>query len=262
MNKKADLLSDALEVFVVVHDQDLLLECEQDGRFSGISRLRYIFVGPRPNDKLTGRRNIVIARDLADNIEAYPHLLSFTGWYAVARNDLAGTRYVALLEYDVALTTGFVSTTLAALRERRRIVGYVPFPLSHPMYLHATPWFIRALAEVYDIDVVAMMRDYLAAGGTDQWTATSNAAMAADDLRALVEWMLPLTRVYRHDPIGAHVHERTLKVFSLLRQIESLYLPDLLTHAQKRSHKIFALSQSEAGQRAMKTGPSARDGVI
>lgn len=260
MNEKTHL-PDELEAFVVVHDQDLLLECEQDGRFSSVPRLRYLFVGPRPNDKLTGRDDVVIARHLGDNIEEYPQLLSFTGWYAVARNDLASARYVSLLEYDVTLAAGFVSKTLAALREGRGIVGYVPFRLSHPMYLHATPWLIRALGEVYDIDVVRLISNHLAAGGADQWTATSNTSLAAADLRALVDWLLPLTRVYRHDPIGAHVHERALKVFCLLQQKENRYLPDLLTHAQKRSHKIFALSQEEARQRAMGTRPSASEGV-
>lgn len=247
MNNLAD---DELEVFVVIHDQDLLLQCEQDGRFSGIPRLRYVFVGRRPIDKLAGRSDLVIARDLADNIEQYPNLLSFTGWYAVARNNLATTRYLSLLEYDVTLQADFVSKTLVVLSERGGIVGYVPFPLSHPMYLHATPWLIPALAEVYDIDVVRLIRHYLDGGGADLWTATSNASLSAADLKAVVDWILPLTRVYRHDPIGAHVHERTLKVFCLRHGIENHHLPDLLKHAQERSHRIFALSRQEALQRA------------
>jgi hypothetical protein len=255
---RADV-SDELEAFVMVHDQDLLLECERLGRFSALPRMRYVFLGGRPTDEVATRRDVVIARSLPDHLEQYPHLLSFTGWYAVARNHLATSRYVALLEYDVTLSPGFRSQTVAALLNRRCIAGYIPFPLSHPMYLHATPWLIRALAEVYQIDAVRLIGDHLAAGGLDRWTATSNASMAAVDLAALVDWILPLTRVYRHEPIGAHVHERLLKIFCLLNDLENVYLPDLLTHTQARSHQIFALSRDEAAQRA-RTTPLSTDG--
>ena len=256
MNQLAD---DELEVFVVIHDQGRLLQCEQDERFFGIPRRRYVFVGPRPIDKLAGREDVVIARDLPDNIEQYPNLLSFTGWYAVARNHLATTRYVSLLEYDVTLRADFVAKTLALLRERAGIVGYVPFQLSHPMYLHATPWLIPALAEIYGLDVVQLVSEYLDRGGADLWTATSNASLSASDLKAVVDWILPLTRVYRHDPIGAHVHERTLKVFCLRHGIESHYVPDLLKHAQERSHQIYALSRQEALRRATEMRPEGKD---
>jgi hypothetical protein len=123
------------------------------------------------------------------------------------------------------------------------------------MYLHATPWLIRALAEVYQVDAVQLVRDHLAAGGLDQWTATTNASMSVGDLCAFVAWMLPLTRLYRHDSIGAHVQERALRIFCLLQNRENIYLPDLLTHAQARSHKIFALSREEAAGHASKLPP-------
>ncbi len=249
-------LPDELEVIVMVHDQDLLLNCESEGRFAAIPRLRYVFLGSGPVDKLAGREELIVARHLPDNIEEHNlHLLSFTGWYAVARNGLATTRYLALLEYDVKIAAGFFERTLEALRAHGGIVGYVPFPLSHPMYLHATPWLISALAEAHGIDLSRMIRDHLAAGGADEWTATTNAAMAVGDLRAIVDWLVPVTRIYRHDPIGAHVHERTLKVFCLLHGIENRLLPGLLTHVQARSHQIFALSRAEAEQRARATEP-------
>lgn len=243
-----------IELFVMVHDQDLLLECESDGRFEPIARRRYVFLGPRPVDKLTGRTDVIVARDLADNMEEHANLLSFTGWYAVARNHLATGRYISLLEYDVALAPNFIEETLAALGEQDDLVGYVSFPLSHPMYLHATPWLIPTLAEVYEIDAVRLIDEHLASGGLDRWTATTNASMSAATLAAVVDWIVPLTVVYRHDPIGAHVHERLLKIFGLLNDQPGRYLPSLLTHAQKRSHQIFAHSWEEARQRAPATG--------
>ena len=214
-----------------------------------------MFVGGGGIDMLRGRSDVVVARLLTDNIEHYPTLLSFTGWYAVARNGLATSRFVSLIEYDVDIRAGFVAGTLESLRDRSRIVGYVPFPLSHPMYLHATPWLSSALASVYGIDVAQLVRRHLAAEGRDEWTATSNASMATSSLHAFVDWFLPLSEVFRHDPIGAHVHERTIKVFCLLNGLDNFLLPDVLVHRQRRAHGIFALSQEEAARLAKAARP-------
>jgi hypothetical protein len=166
--------------------------------------------------------------------------LSFTGWYAVARNDLTDARWVALLEYDVELSSRFHEETMTALPAGHRLVGYVPFPLTHPMYLHATPWLSPVLKHVHGIDVERVIHDHLEAGSADMWTATTNQSLALDDLRRFVEWFLPASELFRHDPVGAHVHERTLPVFCKVMGIENVHLPGILDHRQARSHGIIA----------------------
>jgi hypothetical protein len=86
--------------------------------------------------------------------------------------------------------------------------------------------------------MVEIIGAYLKAGGKDEWTATSNASMRTADLGPIVDWILPLTCVYRHDREGAHVHERTLKVFGLLNGIENYCVADILVHRQEESHGI------------------------
>ncbi len=49
-----------------------------------------------------------------------------------------------------------------------------------------------------------------------------------------------------YDPVGAHVHERAVKVFCLLNGIEGLLLPDLLIHHQERSHQIIPNTREKA----------------
>jgi len=239
-----------IETFVIVHDQEVLLACEREGRFAGLPSYRYLFVGPRDVSSLTERENVIVARELPDNIEAYPNLLSFTGWYAVARNRLCRSPRVTLLEYDVRLAPDFFPRNLSLLSGRRSVVGYVPFPLSDPLYLHATPWLIPALRSAHGVDVAQLVQSHLDAGGADQWTATTNASMATADLEEFVAWFVPASRFFRHDPIGAHVHERAVPVFCLLKGLENLLLPDVLKHRQARSHGIRGRSRAEAQKEA------------
>jgi len=228
-----------LETFVIVHSDELVLACEAEGRFADLPSYRYLFVGHGDVSRLQ-HLDVIVARDLPDNIEQHVHLLSFTGWYAVARNSLTDARWVALLEYDVSLAPDFFETTLDALQTGRRLVGYIPFPLTHHMYLGATPWLSPVLAKVHGIDVEQVIQHRLAAGGDDMWTATTNQALAGEDLRQFVDWFLPASVYFRHDPVGAHVHERTLPMFCETQGIENVLIPDVLEHRQQRSHGIIA----------------------
>jgi hypothetical protein len=229
---------DDIETFVIIHDQHLLLKYQQQGRFSSLRRLTYLFVGPRATDLLDDREDVIVARRLPDNIEQFPSLLSYTGWYSIARNKLAATRYVAVLEHDVTVSARFEDETLTALRGGHSIAGYLALGLTHPLYLQVTPWLARSLELAYGVDVRDMIRDHLRRGGTDQWTTSTNHAMRVDDLAGFVDWFLPVTEVFRHDPMGADVHERAIPVFCLLNRIEDRYLPGVLEHEQVASHGI------------------------
>jgi hypothetical protein len=244
------LVRDEIETFVIIHDQQLLLEYEQQRKFPEIRRLRYVFVGSGAVSLVSERDDVIVARLLPDNIEQYPNLLSFTGWYAIARNKLITMDYVAVLEHDAFVSTKFERETVLALRGTHSIVGYLALGLAHPLFLHAGDWLVRSLAETYDIDVIGLVRGHLKRGGVDQWTTTTNHAMRADDLAAFVDWFLPLTPLFRHDPAGSYVHERAIPVYCLLNHIEDRYVPGVLEHAQVASHGIGGPSYEEVRRRA------------
>jgi hypothetical protein len=239
-----------IETFVMVHDQGLVLECEREGRFAGLPSYRYLFLGAGDVSRLEGARNVIVARELEDNIEQHPEMLAFTGWYAVARNRLAEAERVTLLEYDVQVSAGFVDATLACFERGKRLVGYVGFPLSHPMYLFATPCLLPALRQAHGLDAWELVQDHLASGGSDVWPATTNASLSSSDLADFVEWFLPVSRLLRDEPMAAHVHERALPLYCMVCGLEYVVVEGALHHDQKRSHGILARSWDEAGAEA------------
>jgi len=240
---------DDLEVLVVVHDPSIIEELEAEQHFSMLPDYRYILVGS--DDRYADSdfqcpAKTIVARRLPTNIEEHRHLLAFTAWYAIAKNGLVNAKFVSILEYDVDVDRDFHQRTIRALKEGHRMLGYVPFALTHPQYLYATAWFTESLAEVYNIDAAAMVRRHLSSGGADLWTATTNLSMRLVDLEGFVDWFLPLSRVFRHDPVGAHVHERCVPIYCMSRGIENYHLPGLLQHHQKRSHGAFVKTLEEA----------------
>ncbi len=253
---------DDLEVFVVVHDPSIIEKLEAEQHFSMLPNYRYILVGyddRHANSDFQCPAKSIVAQLLPTNIEEHRYLLAFTAWYAIAKNGLARAKLVSILEYDVDVDRDFHHRTIHALQERHRMLGYVPFPLTHPQYLYATAWFTDALAEVYNIDAAAMVHRHLSSGGADLWTATTNLSMRLNDLEDFVDWFLPLSRIFRHDPVGAHVHERSVPIYCMNRGIENYYLPGLLQHHQKRSHgaRVKTLEEAQRIAREIQHGREA-----
>jgi hypothetical protein len=57
-------------------------------------------------------------------------------------------------------------------------------------------------------------------------------------LNKFVDWFLPMTEIFRHDPFGAYVHERAFFIFCVLNKINIRHLPNILEHKQLASHGI------------------------
>lgn len=89
------------ETFIFVHDQQIVLDYKAAGKFAELPGVRYVFLGQRPVDLIRDLPDVVIARELKDNIEHLPNLVAWTGWYAVVRNGLATAEIVNLFEYDI-----------------------------------------------------------------------------------------------------------------------------------------------------------------
>jgi hypothetical protein len=94
------------QTFIFVHDQYIVLDYLAAGKFDQLPDVQYVFLGQRPVDLLdqfVGEKKVIVARNLPNNIEHYPNLVAWTGWYSIARNGLITADIVNLFEYDVNL---------------------------------------------------------------------------------------------------------------------------------------------------------------
>ena len=265
---KTKLSNNKMDVFIICHDQDIILNLEQDKVFSCLPRYSYLFVGDSPTDKIKHQKNVIICNQLKHNIEQYKNLVSFTAWYAVHKNKLAKSNYVALLEYDSVLKTDFYAKTIASMsletfagfnkamlfspeffnlvsagdKDILQVIKDDPdFPVFNIYYLDAAPLVGELLRRIYGIDIRELLvRHYLSTGDAF-WYPVSNAVLPTKVLNDFVEWYLPIGLDCPELPLIAHVHERSMKVFSVLNQVPQFMIEDVLEHRQLKSHKIEAL---------------------
>jgi len=200
--------------FIFVHDQQIALDYIAAGKFSDLPDVKYCFLGMRPTEQIEQLPNVIIARDLPDNIEHFPNLVAWTGWYALVRNGLIKTDLVNLFEYDVNVVGEWVQSSESC--------GY----FWHP-YADETWWNYNGIQ--YELHKVT--RRVL----PNELPMTSNYTLSIQILNGFVQ------------NFTKHIESRNLKpnyIYSghVIERICSAYMQDnvwknkLLTHLYADSH--------------------------
>ena len=233
---------DDLEVFIVCHDQNIIVEYESTNKFKSLPLYRYLFVGSGSVDLIKNNLKVIICRELKDNIEEFKYLVSFTAWYVLVKNDIIKTQYISILEYDVDLSQDFYQKNLDCLRRNSdSFIGYVVWPLTSPLFLYATHWHPLAIEHVYGFNIKELVYKHIEITKKNSWCSTTNCTLNIDNLKIFVDWFIPVTEMFKTYPLGAHVHERAIKTYAIIYNKKTFYIPGVLLHQQKKSHGIEAL---------------------
>lgn len=230
-----------LSVIVTIHDQSLLLEYEAQKKFELLSNcVTYMFVGKGDVDKVDKKSNVIIARDLHDNIEDYKFLIDFTSWYACVRNSIELREYVSLIQYDVNLSLDFQEKTLGLLKNSpESVLGYAPVEMKNRNFIRDTlgyPPLLKSCKAVYGIDIGQLLRVNIKYADDKLWPATNNVAMHRDTLKDFVRWFTPIAMHIGNHKLVGHSFERAIKLFCILTGRQNIYDPNLLKHFQLNSH--------------------------
>jgi hypothetical protein len=95
------------KTFIFCHDAEIVKNCINEGRFDLFDDCRWVMLGPRDFSSIAHIPDLIIARDLPDNIEHHRNLVAWTGWYALARNGyIHKGDIVNLFEYDLTSNMG------------------------------------------------------------------------------------------------------------------------------------------------------------
>ncbi len=229
-------------IIVTIHDQDLVLKYEVAGKFNNLKvPVTYVFVGMGAVDKLESLTNVIVARDLIDNIETHKFLVDFTSWYACARNNILIGDFVSLIQYDVVISSDFATKSAEMMhREPEGILGYIPEEMTNRNFIRDNMGYAplrEACLAVYGFDIKPLLKMNLKRSDDKQWPATNNVAMHRNTLKDFVRWFTPLAmHMGNHKPVG-HAFERAIKLYSILSGRKNQYAPGLLSHFQMNSHK-------------------------
>lgn len=239
--------------FITIHDQELVLTLEKNKVFRNLPRYVYMFVGPRPVDKIKHLKNLLVAREYPQNIEKYKSLCDFTGWYCLVKNNLITTPFVSLIQFDSLVLPSFDKKTTDMLHKHpNALMGYQPHLLSADYFL--SDQFCKTMKECvkkyYDVDVQTLVKQAQEKADT-QWPGATSIFCSKELLAQYIAWCEPMIDELGNDPMGGHSIERGIKFFSILKGIENYYLPDVLQHIFACSHdQDYMTAEEKAHNRA------------
>jgi len=234
-----------METFIFVHDENIILDYINVNKFSNIKNLKYVFVGNNGTDKIKHLDNVIICRDLPNNLENYPKLTSFTGWYALWKNNLIKSDVVNLFEYDVNLSSDIESHINFNFGLGYNIIGYIPLLISDTNFIGQPQWISNlrlSLEKNYNVNldnhVNSLPNDKII-------TVTSNHSFTVNSFNEYMKWIEPMIDDIKISNFSGHEVERSISVFYLLKNISYVFLPNLLYHFQFDSHDTQGIGRNK-----------------
>ena len=226
-----------IQSFIFIHDQDILLGCINNKKFDNLPKLKYAFLGNGDISKIKNLPNVIICRDLIDNIEEYPKLTSYTGWYAIWKNKLYDADYINLFEYDVNLHSDFTTILNNNITPDVEIIGYIPFNIHTPNFTkheEVSGTVKKSILKNYNINVDEFIKNFPL---DSIISITSNHTFSKQAFEQYMEWMIPIQEDIKKDSKAGHQVERSIMLFYLINNISSGVLGDILFHYQLNSHQ-------------------------
>lgn len=243
-----------VEALITIHDQDLLLEREEEGRFAGLSRT-WLFVGRRPVDWVPHNVKLHVSRDWSPNYERYPAFYDFTGWWTASFPTVIRAEHVICLQDDMTVLDERLADRCAAL------LGAAPGPVAFTAgHYSARNWMlmINGFAEAFNAGMAAVGVDVGAFPAFEEWPTTQGTAWRTEDLRAFMAWFEPLFTVWADDVWAGHLAERSMWAWMMSRGCPARFLPNVISHEARDLHGTGALMAGMADVHAARAATFGR----
>ena len=230
-----------IQTFIVIHDQDTLLDSLKYKKYDSIENLIFLFVGKGDTSKVKERKDIIICRDLEHNIEQYKHLVSYTAWYAVWKNNLCDDDidYVTFLEYDCVLHKNYFQKLKIILNKKQDIdiVGYSQINIHNPLFVgngggRFCSELNKALKKVYNIDIQKYIQKY---PFNKKCSVVLNKTIKKKFFIDYMNWSIPIMNEIKTSENAGHLVERLITAYYLLNDLKHIYLSSAVTNLEANS---------------------------
>lgn len=224
-----------ISTFIFVHDQNIVEDYISHGKFNDLSDVKYVFVGNNDTSRIESYSNVIICNKLPINIENYPKLTSFTGWYAIWKNKLYNpSAHINLFEYDVNISSHFEKTINENLQYD--VIGYTSLSVHDDRFLKCKDWsdyLLLSIQNKYKINAQVLV-DLLPSD--KECSMTSNHTMRGDVFENYMNWIEPMIDDIKQSSLSGHQVERSIPLFYLIKKLNYKVIPNLLYHFMFDTH--------------------------
>ena len=235
-----DITENNNQIYICVHDQNIIIEYEKNNKFGNLKNYQYLFLGNRDIDLIENNPKVIIANKFDDNLEDYPYLTAYTGWYLLWKHSLIKTKYVTLLEYDVILNENFEQVISKFTYDNSELIGYVPISVNNYHFINNPDWvseFFTSFKTVYNQNIENTLRVLVNKNPNLFWSSTSNTTFRTDIFNEFMKWFDPIVPLIKDSKTSGHAFERAVSFFYFTKNKKMLLTNGLLQHIQMDSHE-------------------------
>lgn len=224
-----------IQTFVTIHDQDLIEACEAEGRFAALGDVTYLFVGPRPVDRVPSDAKVVVCRDYFGNIEHFPTLYDFTGWWVLAFHGLITADRVILIQYDMRPTDTNLERDASEYLEGHDVAAFTAGHRSAHNWMLLLDGFERAFRAGLDNRLADMPpADF------EEWPTTQGTAWRTAAFTEFMLWVRPMLGVWAEDVWAGHLAERSVYAWVRATNHRWAHMPGAIVHDHGDCHGTCA----------------------
>lgn len=152
-----------IQSYIFVHNQNIILDFEREAKFKNLNKYKYVFLGNNEIDKILNLNNVIICKNLKFNLESFPQLTSFSGWYALWKNRLIDNEYINLFEYDVNVSNDIEEKIKKEIKNDCKIIGFIPHNIFSIDYLGKKIYceeILNSIRKNYNIDCEEFIKKF------------------------------------------------------------------------------------------------------
>ena len=224
--------------FILCHDQNIITELVNSKKYDNVGDYTFIFMGPGPVDQLS-KDNVVISRELPENIEQFRNCLQYCGWYSVYKNKLYGnTDRIRFIDYDVDIIKWDVNTLLD-------VKSYLNYDFSFYFdsgYGSCASRFCENVLQKTGHTTQELLNNFFKNTEITKWFSTADVLIKTNLFEQFMEWVEPLFLKYKEEPCFGFHFERYLCVFCMSKNIPYQCVTGETEHQQLQSHPYYSFT--------------------
>jgi hypothetical protein len=235
---------DNLTTYVICHDQEIIKANILSKKYDNLGQLFFLYVGNGEFQDLESYPNVMIVRNMKNNIEQYPKFTAFTAWYALWKNGLCKTKYINLLEYDTNPDSQFSFLLKNVLKQKPKIVHYFPFSMRNYHFIDNSNWtstLFKSIKLFYKFDIEPVLRfhinEHIIRKIEPVWGTTNNICFEYSTFDKYMKWVSPLIGYLKDDINCGHAQERAITFWRIINNVPVFYFNGHIEHVQADSHK-------------------------
>jgi hypothetical protein len=220
--------------YIFCHDQNFILNSIENTRYDCLGKHYFVFLGFNEVDKIEGLENVIISRNLSDNIENNKHCLQYCGWYSIFKNTSLNSDYIRLIDYDVDILTPNNQTSYdikSSMGFNFNFYFNTGFPEHHK--------FNDYIKNKLGFNLQFLIEKHYNKFIQDKWFSIGDVLIKTETFRNFMEWFYPVYLDNNDSNYFAHHFERYLTVYCLLNDIQYEVKENETIHRQLKSHNYY-----------------------